>query len=467
MEKITRKLADFIAKTNYDSIPEEVRYEVKRRILDYFGVTLAGTTRPEGKLIRDFVLGLGGKKECTILGIREKTTIDYAALANGTTAHVVELGDWGRTSNTHGGETMGSACLAMGEREGVDGKRFITAWVLGNEAAQRVGNASHPALRERGFHANGCVATFGAAAASAKILGLNGDRTEQALGFAGTQSAGLLTFLYEGSMSKRLHTGRANQAGVVAALLAKQGFIGPRAIIESEKGFLRAFTQWPDPGYHSEKVLQGLGDKFEIMNMNIKIHACCGYFPPGLDLIQDLQEQHKFKIEDVEKIQVRSYKLSIDGHQDTRPTTIVGATMSYPYCIAVLLMTGKVSLRDFTMGKLKDKKFMDKVEALGKRCTFVIDPAMDKLIPEKYPAAVEIELKGGMKLSASLDLPRGFYPENPVGDQELFEKFRDLASMVLSPKTVNLLQEMTMGLERVKDIRELTAVIRGGLKKEG
>jgi 2-methylcitrate dehydratase PrpD len=460
MAGITRELAKFIAEANYDTIPERVRQEAKRRILDYCGVTLAGSTRPEGKMIVQFVRDLGGKEEATIIGSDFKTSCVNAALCNGTMSHVVELGDWGRMSNTHGGETMGSATFALGERLGLDGKRLILAWVLGYEAAQRVGNATHPALRSRGFHANGCVATFGAAAACSKILGLDTDETEQALGHAGTQSAGLLTFLDEGAMSKRLHTGKGNQSGVIAALLAQKGFTGPRAILESEKGFFRAFTQWPEFKYHPEKVTQNLGSEWWIMNTNIKIHACCGYFPPGLDIIQDFWRDEKLRTEDVENIKLTSYTLSIDGHMDTHPTTIVGATMSYPYCITVVLTTGKCSLNDFTIERLSDKGFMKMVEKIGSKTEFVIEPETDKLIPEKYPATVQIKTRNGKVLEKRVDLPRGFYPENPVEDKELEDKFFDLATMVISHNKAAEILSLIKDLEDLKNIKELVSLLQ-------
>jgi 2-methylcitrate dehydratase PrpD len=460
MNGITRELAEFIAKTHYDGIPEKVREEAKRRILDYIGITLAGSTRPEGNMIVEFVRELGGREEATIMASDFKSSCVNAALANGTMSHVVELGDWGRMSIVHSAETMGSATFALGERQGIDGRTLIMAWVLGSEAGQRVGNATHPALRSRGFHANGCVGPFGGAAACAKILAFDTDKTEQALGHAGTQSAGLLAFLDEGAMSKRLHTGKANQSGVIAALLIDKGFTGPRAILESEKGFFRAFTQWPEFNYYPEKVTEGLGSKWSIMNINIKIHACCGFFPPGLDIIQDFVREENLKIDDVEHIKLTSYTLGIDGHTDAQPTTIVGATMSYPYCTAVVLATGKCSLQDFTMERLRDRKFMEMVAEIGAKTEFIIDPEMDKQIPGKYPAAVQVKVKGGGILEKYGDLPRGFYPENPVEDRDLEEKFFGLATMVISRKRAEKVLGLVRELEKLNDIRDLTVFLQ-------
>jgi 2-methylcitrate dehydratase PrpD len=230
--------------------------------------------------------------------------------------------------------------------------------------------------------------------------------------------------------------------------------------LESEKGFFRAFTQWPEFNYYPEKVTEDLGSKWLIMNINIKIHACCGFFPPGLDIIQDFVREENLKIDDVEHIKLTSYTLGIDGHTDAQPTTIVGATMSYPYCIAVVLATGKCSLNDFTMERLRDRKFMEMVAEVGAKTEFIIDPEMDKQIPRKYPATVQVILKDGKVLEKHGDIPRGFYPEHPVDERDLEEKFFGLATMGMSRNRAEKVLGLVRGLEKLKDIRDLTGFLQ-------
>ena len=196
------------------------------------------------------------------------------------------------------------------------------------------------------------------------------------------------------------------------------------------------------------------------MNINIKMHACCGFFPPGLDIIQDFVREENLTIDDVEHIKLTSYTLGIDGHTDAQPTTIVGATMSYPYCIAVVLATGKCSLNDFTVERLHDKGFMKMVAEIGAKTEFIIDPEMDKLIPRKYPATVRVNVKGGGVLEKHGDLPRGFYPENPVDDRDLEEKFLGLATMVMSRKRAERVLGLVRELEELRDIRDLTVFLQ-------
>ena len=252
MEGITKRLSDYIVHETFDTIPPYIKEEIKRRILDFCGVTLAGSTRMESKILHRIVKQLGGLEESTLIGFGDKTSCTNAALANGTTSHIVELGDWTRYL-LHPGEIMLSAALALGEREDIDGKTLINAAVVGYETALRIALAGNPGIRMRGFHTIGTVGPFGAAAACSKILGLDADRTEQALGLAGSQSAGLMTFLDGGgAMSKRLQAGKSNANGLLATLLAKEGFVGPRRVLESEKGFFKAYVHWNEYKYYPE-----------------------------------------------------------------------------------------------------------------------------------------------------------------------------------------------------------------------
>jgi 2-methylcitrate dehydratase PrpD len=460
MEGITRKLCNYIVGETFETIPQYIKSEIKRRILDYCGVVLAGSTRMESKILHQIVKQFGGKKESTLIGFGDKSSCVNAALVNGTTSHIIELGDWSRTAIHHPGETMLSAALALGEREGINGKTLMNATVVGYETGLRIGLAGNPGIRGRGFHTIGTVGPFGAAAACSKILELDTDRTEQALGLAGSQSAGLLSFLDGGgAMSKRLQAGKANSSGLLAALLAREGFIGPRGVLESDKGFFKAFVHWNEYKYHPEWVVEDLGRKYQIMNTNIKIHSCCGYLPPGLDAIEDFMKEEGIKVDEIEKIVVRTFRHAVDGHKEISPDTIVGATMSYPYCVAVLLMTGKVAITEFTEKKLKDQEFMDRVREVGKKCEFIIDPELEKLYPEQYPAVTKVIMRDGKVFERSVYAPRGFYPEHPVSDDQVKEKFRNLAMQVISKEKSEKVISLIDNLEKVKDVGEIAKLL--------
>jgi 2-methylcitrate dehydratase PrpD len=452
----TRLLSQYITDERFDKIPRDVRDEMKRRILDYLGVTLAGSLRMEGKLVRNIVMKFGGAEESTLIGFGDKVPCLNAALVNGTISHIIELGDWTRYL-FHPGESILSAVFALGEREGIDGKRFITASVVGYETGLRIAYSANPGLRWRGFHTIGTAGPFGAAAACSNMLGLDVDHTEQALGLAGCQSAGLMAFLDGGGdMSKRLQAGQANANGLLAALLSQEGFVGPKAILESDRGFYKAFVQWHKYKYYPERVTDNLGHTYEIMKTNVKLHSCCGPIHPGLDAIEDMMIEHNINGEEVEKVLIKTFRNAVDGHEEISPDTVVGATMSYPYCVAVMFMNRKVSISDFTEKKLVDPIFMAKVKQIGKKVELIIDPEMEAAYPERYIAKVTLNLNGGRKYERTVRAAKGFYPENPVGDEEIITKFKGLAALIIPDKKIEELIQLIGNVEEIKNIRQLT-----------
>jgi 2-methylcitrate dehydratase PrpD len=180
---------------------------------------------------------------------------------------------------------------------------------------------------------------------------------------------------------------------------------------------------------------------------------------PGLDALETIVKENGVEEGNIEKIVVRSFLNAVDGHEEIAPDTVVGATMSYPYCIAALLMTGRVLVTEFTEEKLKDREFMNKVEKIGQKCEIVLDPEIDRAYPEKYSALVRVITKDGKSYERFVENPRGFYPENPVSDEQLREKFRILATQVLTEKEAEQIIEIVDSLEELNDINQLTKLL--------
>jgi len=205
--------------------------------------------------------------------------------------------------------------------------------------------------------------------------------------------------------------------------------------------------------------VDGLGKSYEIMNTNIKLHSCCGPLHPGLDALEAMMKEEHVSEEKIEKIIVRSFLNAVDGHQEIAPNTVVGATMSYPYCIAAMLMTGRVLVTEFTEEKLQSRDFMKKVTEIGQKCEIILDPEIDKAYPEKYSALVRVVLKDGKTYERFVENPKGFYPENPVGDEQLKAKFRTLATLVLHSKKAEQIIQRIDNLEELGDVKDLTALM--------
>ncbi|NIN52077.1 MAG: MmgE/PrpD family protein, partial [Nitrososphaeria archaeon] len=217
-QEVTKTLADFASSVRFSDLPEEALRHSKKCILDLLGVALAGSMTIPGRIIIDFVKKLGGEPEATVISSPLMVPCTNAALANGTLAHALELDDGSRYAMGHPGVVVIPAALAAAESNDVSGKDLITAVVLGYETFIRLGSAVNPSHFRRGFHTTGTCGTFAAAVAAGKILGLDEDGMANALGLAGTQSAGLFEFVSDGSMSKPLHPGRSAQSGVLAVL---------------------------------------------------------------------------------------------------------------------------------------------------------------------------------------------------------------------------------------------------------
>ena len=287
---ITKDLANFIVETSYNDLPKEVREHAKVCILDWLGAALAGSLEPPAKIITSIIREIGGKKESTVIGTNVKTSCVNAALTNGIFGHAVELDDIHEESIIHPAATVLPAALAAAEHTKASGQDFITSIILGYEVALRTGKAMNPSHYQF-WHTTGTCGTFGAVAASGKILDLNSEEMVYGFGIAGTQAAGLIEVF--GTMSKPLNAGKAASNGVLAALLAKEGFTSTKTIFEAEKGYCNATAR----EFNLNAITENLGKKFEIVNNIFKIHASCGHTHGAIDAVLLLRKQYDIKPE--------------------------------------------------------------------------------------------------------------------------------------------------------------------------
>lgn len=256
---LTRHLASFCHNLRYENLPAEVIDRAKYFFLDYLGVAVRGSLSDSSEPVYRLISELSGGGTATVLGRKEKAAYAYAALANGNSAHSVELDDAHQGGSIHLGVSVFSSALAVAEQVGAGGKEFIAAAATGFEVAARLAMALRPKEHySRGFHPTATCGTFGAAVATAKLLRLSEAQLVSAFGIAGSQASGSMEFLTDGAWTKRLHPGWSAFSGIHAALLAREGFIGPTTIIEGKDGFLKAYTSQADPG----KITTGLGEDF-------------------------------------------------------------------------------------------------------------------------------------------------------------------------------------------------------------
>ncbi len=439
-------LAEFIVSLDYRNLPARTVEMAKLAFLDWLASVAAGGQEGPARMTLAVIRRQGGAPQATLLPTREKTSCLNAALGNGLAAHIVELDDVHRTSIIHAGAPIIAAALAAAEMERAGGRQLLAAIVAGYEVAIRVGEAVTPAHYYY-WHTTGTCGTFGAAAAAGKLLDLNQEQLVWALGNAGTQAAGLWEFLADGAMSKHLHPGKAAMNGVLAALLAREGFTGARRILEGEKGFCRATA----PVFNLEKITAGLGKPpYKIEENSFKIHSSCRHTHPAVDVALALAKEHDFSIREIAAVTVYTYGTALQITANHHPRTVYEAKFSLPFCVALALRAGSCSLADFSSDALNDPQ----IRELMTKITLVLDKDLDSRHPARWPAAVEIKTRGGGVYRGATDFPKGD-PENPASPAELTAKFRSLAASPWGEERARALEKAVWELEKVEDVGKI------------
>jgi 2-methylcitrate dehydratase PrpD len=453
---ISRELARYIRQVKFADLPLETIEQTKMCILDWIGAALAGAKEKLFHILTDVLLGSGGRPECTIIANGSKTSCLNAALINGTLSYAVKLDQSSpQGSMVHPQPPMIPAALAIAEWKKLRGRDFITATLLGFDIEVRVAMAVNPShMGERGFHTTGTCGTFGAATAAAKLMRLNEEQTMCALGIAGTQAAGLTSSLE--TFSRSLHAGKAAYNGILAAMLAKKGFTGAAGIFEDEGGFCRAMSNTFD----LSKLTVGLGQKYLIRDQRFVRYVTCGAMHAAIDAVIELIEANGIHAEDIESIDARTFPITVDlcGRvQD--PKTFSDAQFSLPFALAIAAIDGKVSIGQLSEKRLKDPT----VIALAKKVKGSADAEFAALgytgSDDLFQSAkVTIKTNEGKQYHTKVNLHKGS-PQNPFSREELLEKFRSLASRVLSKSRVERIIELVANLEELDSVGKLARLL--------
>jgi 2-methylcitrate dehydratase PrpD len=446
MEPLTRTLVHFSHALKFADLSSEVVQQTKCLLLDYLGVTVAGTRTESAQAVYRMLNDPYdlGPRPCTIIGTYARSSPGRAALANGTAAHSVELDDTHQAGSIHLGVVMFSVAIAISEiQPKVDTEQFVAAVVTGYEVAARLAMALQPKLHyELGFHPTATCGVFGAAVTAAKLLGLSEDQMLSSVGIAGSMAAGSLEFLSDGSWTKRLHAGLAAQNGILAAKLAAEGFRGPASILEGRDGFLSAYS--PDAKFYL--VNQGLGKTFEILHTSTKPHACCRYMQAPIDALIELAITQDLRPEQISRVEIAvleaGWPLVCEPRQRKySPSSIVDAQFSIPFAAALALSYRQAGLDQFTDENLKSAQ----LQSLMSKVVMIKDKRIEENFPAEWATRVKVQLTNGDEFEKVVRFPKGD-PENPLSWQELTTKFQSLAIRVF-PKShcqeiVDIVMEM-------------------------
>lgn len=452
MNSIARRLAEFVTRRSWGTLPEQVRHQARRCLIDTIGAMVAGSYHSaSGRIVKATVAQFEEPEVATIVGSEMRRSAATAALANGVMAHALELDDGSKHATYHPGASIIPTALALGEELDSRGEEVLAAIALGYEVSLRIGTAVNPAHYLQGFHPTGTVAHFGTTVTAGTLLHLDADQLTNALGLAGSLASGINQYEADGSLVKHLHPGNAGRDGILAALLARKGFTGPEEIIEGRLGFCHCFAD----EYELGGITADLGETFEFLNIYFKPYCSCRYVHYAIECTQNILKQHPLSYQDVEAIHVRTHRNAKQGSDIPDYLTPLHARTSIQHGIASILVRGRAGLAEYTEESLKDPQVRDTAQ----RISIAVDPELQESYPDPRPMVVEIADKDGNTYSSRVDYARGD-PKNPMSDDELRAKFAEITEGILDGDTAEAIVHMAMVAEQCDSIHELTERLR-------
>ena len=433
---LTRKLAQFIIATRFEDLPEPVRHEGARTLLNWVGCAIGGSRHQTMTNAMAALSPFFGPGQATLFGRPERVDILHAALLNGISSHVLDFDDTHIETAIHPAAPVAPAILALAEHRPVSGREFMAALVVGIETALRIGTAVTPAHYRTGWHITGTAGVFGSAAAAGKLLGLSEQQMCWALGLAAAQPVGLQEMF--GSMTKSFHPGRAAQNGLTAALLAHKGYTASEHGLEAKRGWLNVLsTAWN----HAAFTDAG----WEILNNSYKPFACGLVVHPVIDGCIRLRDAHALSPDLIERIEVAVHPRVMDVTAIQDPRTGLEGKFSVYHAAAVAVIAGEAGERQFSDEAVRESA----VAALRARVVVTIEPALGKA-----QARVAMRLKTGERLAVFVEHARGSVA-NSMSDRMLEDKFRGLADGILSPGRTDRLLDLCRGADRLTDAGEI------------
>ena len=440
---ISETLARFVAELREEDIPAECFERSKQLGLDLMGSIIRASAESDSTkclLASLETMGFDRAGDATIFGLDRTAAPPVAALANAMLGHSLDFDDTHAAASLHASAPVVPAALAVGEQLGSTGDEVLTAIICGYEVCCRLGIALDPTAHyARGFHPTATAGTFGAAAAVAKLHRLDADGVLTAFAISGSQAAGSLQFLANGAWNKRWQVGQAAMNGVMAAALAKNGFVGASEPIEGKNGFLQAYSDSANPN----EVIAGLGSVWETMHIGVKLYPCCRYAHAALDALAQLVATHDLAADDFRKVTIGLHQNGVSAtaeplEKKRRPRGLVEGQFSMPFTAAIMMDRGSFD--------------WDAYERLG-------DPAIDRLcdrveiwrdrslegLRHPFGATISAETtKGNFEVRA--EDPSG-EPENFPEQAELIGKFLRLSQPVIGARAQTLAEAM-MNLEK-------------------
>ena len=428
-----------------ETIPEPATHWAKMCVLDYLGAVLAGLNEAPGAIVRDWVVEQGGRPESTVIGTSSKLSASNAALANGTSGHMVELDDVHSACIGHPGVVVVPAALAIAEKLNLDGMKFLSSVVAGYEVMARCGaymGISHYAT----WHPTATLGALGSAAASIQAMDLDLSHAENAIAIAATMASGLREVFVGGSNCKHIHPGLASRNGIIAAELGARGFTGPKTAIEGTMGFRQAHS-----GEGHEEALNGLpGGRLHIQDTEFKVFASCrsAHTAAEAGILTNLAGVTPDLVEDI-VLEIPTVTARDPAWGNLSPGNPLAAKLSIPYNFVVSMADGRCYLGQFTPEKVEDTV----IRSLLSLTVVIASEELDAFYPEHVGVRVTVRLQAGDFLSRSVIIPIG-HPLRPLDDATVCAKFMELAVPVIGSNAERL-KQLVLGLDSTVAAKEI------------
>lgn len=451
MESMTRHLANRVANIKFEDLPQETIQMTKQYILDYLGVSIRGWTQKNMDIMSE-TLGnsADGTKAIMLNGKKgASNSVLYSAMLNAAASHSQDFDDLHNPSIIHMACVTVPSALAVAEDEELSGKDILAALVAGYEAGARIGESVNPEAYYF-WHTTSTCGVFSSAVTVANLKKFNTDQMVQCLGTAGTQAAGLWEFVIDGAMSKTLHVGKANFAGILSAKLTANGFTAAEKILDGDKGFCRAMLTNP----HWEKLTEDIKG-FKIDNNSFKPFSCCKYTHPSSYAAQLLRNEQNLKLEDVEKVTIKSNRIVKQLVDNSHPKNPYGAKFSIQYCVATMIKYGKLGIDQFVDENLNN----DEIQRVMQNIEVIVDPQLDKEYtekPDRWAVELTIACKDGKTYTKFVEYPKGD-PPNPMTWDETVEKFMDLSVPVYGEEVCKKLVNLVATLDEHDNFKKVLA----------
>lgn len=447
------KLAENYVNSAYEDLPEEVRENTKKEILDLLGVMLAGFNEPGTKELFEITMEWGGKEESTVIGTKQKVPAPNAAQLNATMAHALDFDDVHEYAVVHPGIAVIPVCLAAAERKGrLDGKELITSTALGVDMMCRLALATTPGESpiKTGWHLTTLYGFLVSAVATGRILGLDREKMVNAVGIAYHQCSGNGQCVKDGALTKRLGPGFAVRGGMVAALMAERGVTGAKDSLEGEMGLYRLYM---GGRYDPDILTNELGKSFEGVNVVFKPYPCCRGIHPAIDAALAIATEYDLDPQDIREIRLfvsdeHRFLLCTPEEAKCAPRNPVDAQFSIPWGVATALFKRGVSLEDFSESAIRNRDILN----LTSMMKVEVDKDLKRL--EKVdPTRVEVLMKQGGGYARQVEDPLGSL-QRPMSFDDCARKFTDCAGNLPDRRSERII-DMIRGLEGIDDIGEI------------